>query len=143
MKQGVARYGGIGLVVVGTILSTHGRLAWSHEGPPIVGTVIDTLCYVEYGGPADVASEPFKRYLECSKRGVNSGHPVALKIDGQYYLVVDMRFQSMNTTLAPFMGQQITVHGTLLDADNLHVIAIEHLVDEHDKAPEAPTEHAH
>ena len=109
--------------------------AWAHNVPPRTGTVTDVLCYVEYNGPTDPSSKAYKQYLECAKRGIPAGHPVALKIDGQYYLVVDVRFQAMNATFVPLVGQQVTVQGHLLEADGLHVIAVERLFDESKETP--------
>ncbi len=105
---------------------------YAHEGAPISGVVIDPLCYVQYGGPSE-DSKRYGDYVDCTKRGIGAGHPMVLKVEDEYYYIVDMGFQPMNSMLAPFVAKSITVHGHLLNADKVHVIAIEHLVTDKDK----------
>ena len=119
-------------LALGALLVMSHRWLFAHEGPPISGKVVDLFCYVQYGGPSDEADKRFGEYKDCVQRNAGANHPLALKIEGDYYLAVDMGFQPMNSRLIPLIGQQITVHGHKLSADGVHVLAIEHLVDEQD-----------
>ena len=87
------------LLVFGVLLMMRPGFLSAHEGPPVSGRVVDLLCYVEYGGPADESSKRFGEYKDCVQRSAGANHPLALKIEGDYYLAVDMGFQPMNSRL--------------------------------------------
>ncbi len=116
--------------LVATLLMTSGGVAWAHEGhemeaagdQTLTGEVIDTFCYLSHGNEGRG-----KDHIGCARKCIESGLPVAIKVGDQLYLATMADHTAANTTLAPFAGEQVTVHGNVMEKDGQHLIAIEHV----------------
>jgi len=114
--------------VVGIVVLLSAGAAWSHEehhaaapggGQVLTGEVVDVFCYLSHGKDG-----LGKGHAGCAKKCISSGLPVALKVGDQLYLATMASHESANKTLAQWAGQQVTVHGTVMEADGQHLIAI-------------------
>ena len=118
-----------GLFVVG---ASHLVLAHEGSGPhdeaqelataqeqTLTGEVVDVMCYLSHGAQGQGSG-----HADCGKKCIKSGLPVALKVGDQLYLAAMSDHQAANGALADYAGKTVTVHGTVLDRDGQHLIAI-------------------
>ncbi len=116
--------------LVATLLTAGMGVAWAHEGHEVeaaneqtlTGEVMDVFCYLSHGEQGQG-----KDHVGCAKKCIESGLPVAIKVGDQLYLATMADHTSANNTLAPFAGEQVTVHGAVMEKDGQHLIAIEHV----------------
>ena len=111
-----------------------GAAVWAHEGheggaepvaentateQTLTGEVVDVFCYLSHG-----AEGLGKGHAGCAKKCIQSGLPVALKVGDQLYLAAMSSHDPANTTLANLAGEQVTVHGQVMEKDGQHLISI-------------------
>ena len=121
-------------LVIGAALAVSAGRAWAHEGhegaaepaventaseQTLTGEVVDVFCYLSHG-----AEGLGKSHAGCAKKCIGSGLPVALKVGDQLYLAAMASHDSANKTLSDFAGEQVTVHGQVMEKDGQHVIFI-------------------
>lgn len=85
----------------------------------LTGEVVDVFCYLSHGKEGLGAS-----HAGCAKKCIQSGLPVAIKVGDQLYLAAMDSHDPANAKLAAFAGQQVTVHGKVLEKDGQHLISI-------------------
>ena len=85
----------------------------------LTGEVVDVTCYLEHDKSARGLS-----HADCAKKCIKSGLPVAIKVGDQLYLAAKADHTPANTLLAPYAGQQVEVHGTVMEQDGQRLIAI-------------------
>ena len=123
-----------GLVAVVGVLGMSG-IAWAHEEhaggahetvaenttaeQTLTGEVVDVFCYLSHGKDG-----LGKGHAGCAKKCIQSGLPVALKVGDQLYLAAMDTHDPANKTLADFAGEQVTVHGRVMETDGQHLISI-------------------
>ena len=123
----------VGVVVAGMLLAgTTG--AWAHEGhermaeraaentareQTLTGEVVDVFCYLSHGKEGLGMG-----HAGCAKKCIKSGLPVAIKVGDQLYLAAMGDHTAANDKLAVLAGQQVKVHGTVMEKDGQHLIAI-------------------
>ncbi len=118
-----------GFVVAGTMVLLAG-IVQAHEehaaGPTgeqtLTGEVVDAFCYLSHGKEG-----LGKGHAGCAQKCIQSGLPVAIKVGDQLYLAAMSNHEPANKTLAQYAGQQVTVHGTIMEADGQHLISITHV----------------
>ena len=109
--------------------------AWAHEGHAgeaheqvtentgaeqvLTGEVVDVFCYLSHGKEG-----LGKAHAECATKCIRSGLPVALKVGDQLYLAAMSSHDPANKQLAELAGQEVTVHGHVMEKDGQHLIAI-------------------
>jgi len=132
---------GIWSIVLGFSLLAGTEVARAHEGHEatapgervLTGEVVDVMCYLSHGaeglGPA---------HAGCGKKCIQSGLPVAIKVGDRLYLAAMADHSPANAKLADLTGQQVEVHGTVMEKDGQHLIAISSI----EKAVGAPTAQA-
>ena len=116
------------VVLIGVLLCVNG-VAWAHEEHEhestssnvqmLKGEVVDVFCYLSHGKEG-----LGKDHAGCAKHCIKSGLPVAIKVGDTLYLASMADHTAANEKLADLAGQQVEVHGTLLEADGQHLIAI-------------------
>ena len=125
-----ALYGLLGAVCVVTITPV-----WAHEEhaggaqepaventateQTLTGEVVDVFCYLSHGKDA-----LGKGHASCAQKCIKSGLPVALKVGDQLYLATLASHDPANNKLVAFAGEQVTVHGQVIEKDGQHLIAI-------------------
>jgi hypothetical protein len=91
-----------------------------HKGKPvtIVGTVIDTGCYMSH----DAIGE---KHTECATTCAKAGVPLAI-VDGagKIYIPIAADHKNPNGQLMPFIEKKVKVTGTSLEKGGLEGIAI-------------------
>ena len=85
----------------------------------LTGEVVDVFCYLSHG-----AEGLGKNHAGCAKKCIGSGLPVAIKVGDQLYLAAMASHDAANATLVDFAGQQVTVHGKVMEQDGQHLISI-------------------
>ncbi len=105
------------LLLAGSALTAHEEHAGGAQ--TLTGEVVDVMCYLSHG-----ASGLGAGHADCGKKCVLGGLPVAIKVGDQLYLAVGSKHETANATLAPFVGQMVTVMGEVLERDGQHLIAI-------------------
>jgi hypothetical protein len=108
----------------------HAHEGHAHEGRPagavgeqtLTGEVVDTFCYLSHDKEG-----LGKGHASCAKKCIEGGLPVAIKVGDQLYLATMANHEPANKTLAALAGQQVTVHGKVLEQDGQHLIAITHV----------------
>ncbi len=122
-------------IAVGVALVIGGGVAWAHEEhagaaheaapentpaeQTLTGEVVDVFCYLSHGKEG-----LGKGHADCAKKCIQSGLPVALKVGDQLYLAALASHDPANKTLVDFAGEQVTVHGQVLEKDGQHLISI-------------------
>lgn len=104
--------------------------AWAHdEGKPeaggehvLTGEVVDVFCYLSHGEKGLGAG-----HATCAQHCIQNGLPVAIKVGDQLYLATMTDHNAANAKLADLAGHRVTVHGTILEGDGQHVIAISNI----------------
>ena len=122
------------VVLIGAALVVSVGRAWAHEGhegaaesaventpqeQTLTGEVVDVFCYLSHG-----AEGLGKGHAGCAKKCIQSGLPVALKVGDQLYLAAMAGHDPANKTLGDFAGEQVTVHGQVMEKDGQHLISI-------------------
>lgn len=123
--------------IVGILLVTSTARAWAdseheHGGAAqesvtedtqavqtLTGEVVDVFCYLSHGKEGLGAG-----HAGCAKKCIENGLPVAIKVGDQLYLATMANHEPANKALVAFAGQQVTVHGTVLEKDGQHLISI-------------------
>jgi hypothetical protein len=85
----------------------------------LTGEVVDVFCYLSHGKDGLGAG-----HASCAQRCIQSGLPVGIKVGDQIYVATMADHNPANAKLAVLAGQQVTVHGKVLEADGQHLIAI-------------------
>lgn len=83
----------------------------------LTGEVIDVVCYLGHGAKG-------QGHAGCAKKCIQSGLPVAIKVGDQLYLAAMADHTPANAALAEFSGQQVTVTGTVEEADGQDLVSI-------------------
>ncbi len=120
----------VGLIFVmgvTTVWAHEGAMGGSHEAAAentateqtLTGEVVDVACYLSHGKDG-----LGKSHVGCAKKCIESGLPVAIKVGNQLYLATMANHDPANTSLATFAGEQVTVHGQVMEKDGQHLIAI-------------------
>jgi hypothetical protein len=94
--------------------------AQSGQEQTLTGEVVDVLCYLSHDKDA-----LGKGHADCAKKCIGSGLPVAIKVGDQLYLAAMANHDPANKQLAEYAGEQVTVHGEVMEKDGQHLIAIE------------------
>lgn len=117
-----------------TVLVAAGAPVWAEEGhdahhaepapnvqgeQTLTGEVVDAFCYLSHGKEALE-----KGHAGCATKCISSGLPVAIKVGDRLYLAAMANHEPANKTLAALAGQQVVVHGTILEGDGQHLISI-------------------
>ena len=121
----VAAIGALGLG--GVVLAHEEHAGEAHEmaaentgaEQTLTGEVVDVFCYLSHGKEG-----LGKGHAGCAKKCIESGLPVALKVGDQLYLAAMATHDPANKTLAEFAGDQVTVHGQVMEQDGQHLISI-------------------
>ena len=85
----------------------------------LTGEVVDVFCYLGHGEKGRG-----KDHISCAQHCIKNGLPVAIKVGDQLYLAAMADHKPANESLVEFAGQQVTVHGQVMEADGQHLIAI-------------------
>ena len=124
-----------GLIMVGAALLAGAGVAGAHEEhaggahetvaenaaaeQTLTGEVVDVFCYLSHGKDG-----LGKGHADCAKKCIQSGLPVALKVGDQLYLAAMASHDPANNTLAGFAGEQVTVHGQVMERDGQHLVSV-------------------
>lgn len=114
-------------LVLGVLMAVGAAAVSAHEehaaGPggeqTLTGEVVDVFCYLSHGKDG-----LGKGHAACAKQCIGNGLPVAIKVGDQLYLAAMASHDPANKTLASLAGEQVTVHGTIMEQDGQHLIAI-------------------
>ena len=110
----------VGLLGMTAVAQAHEEHAADARGEQaLTGEVVDTFCYLSHGKDG-----LGKGHAGCAKKCIKSGLPVAIKVGDQLYLAAMASHDPANATLADFAGEQVTVHGQILEKDGQHLISI-------------------
>ena len=123
-----------GALIAGLVVAGYSTV-WAHEGhegsagetvaentpkeQTLTGEVVDVVCYLSHGKEGLGAG-----HAGCAKKCISSGLPVALKVGDQLYLAAMASHDPANNALVQFAGQQVTVHGLVLERDGQHLVTI-------------------
>ncbi len=113
------------IVVMGGVLVCGSTVVFAHEEPAasvsseqtLTGEVVDVVCYLDHGALG-------KGHAGCAKKCIQSGLPVAIKVGDHLYLASLADHAAANQKLAELAGQQVTVHGKIMERDGQHLIEI-------------------
>lgn len=101
----------------------HGAASPEHDATAqeqtLTGEVVDVFCYLDHGDEG-----LGKGHAGCAKKCIQNGLPVAIKVGEQLYLASMADHNPANHALAGLAGQQVTVHGKVMERDGQHLIAI-------------------
>ena len=89
------------------------------EEQVLTGEVVDVFCYLSHGKEG-----LGKGHADCAQKCIKSGLPVAIKVGDQLYLAAMDSHDPANKALADLAGEQVTVHGKVLEGDGQHLISI-------------------
>ena len=108
---------------------------WAHEGheggaqeevaentsveQTLTGEVVDVFCYLSHGKEGLGSG-----HADCAKKCIQNGLPVAIRVGDQLYLASMADHTPANQQLAGLAGRQVTVHGTVMERDGQHLVAI-------------------
>ena len=113
------------MLAVASTLLLGGLCASAHEehdqggAQTLTGEVVDVVCYLSHGKEG-----LGKGHAGCAKKCIQEGLPVAMKVGDQLYLAAMADHTPANAKLAALAGQQVTVHGVVMEADGQHLITI-------------------
>ena len=85
----------------------------------LTGEVVDVFCYLSHGKEG-----LGKGHAGCAKKCIHSGLPVAIKVGDQLYLASMADHTAANQKLADLAGQQVTVHGKIMERDGQKLISV-------------------
>ena len=120
--------------LLGAALAVSAGTAWAHEEhggahepaaentateQTLTGEVVDVVCYLSHGTDGLGTA-----HAGCAKKCIQGGLPVAIKVGDQLYLAAMASHEPANTSLAGLAGQQVTVHGQVLERDGQHLITV-------------------
>lgn len=125
--------------IVGVMVLIGAGMAWAHEAHEhggsapasepatsaapqeqvLTGEVVDVFCYLSHGKDG-----LGKGHASCAKKCIQSGLPVAIKVGDQLYLAAMASHDPANKTLVDFAGEQVTVHGQVMEKDGQRLISI-------------------
>ncbi len=130
------RYAGW-MIAVGLSIVASAPVAWAHQGmmgededhetvaentgteQTLTGEVVDVFCYLSH------EKEGLgKGHAGCAKKCIESGLPVAIKVGDELYLAAMADHNPANKMLVTYAGEQVTVHGQVLEKDGQHLISI-------------------
>ena len=111
---------GIGLAHEGHEASTEGAAENTGKEQTLTGEVVDVFCYLSHGAKEGLG----KGHASCAKHCIQNGLPVAIKVGDQLYLAAMSSHDPANTALADLAGEQVTVHGQVMELDGQHLISI-------------------
>lgn len=97
----------------------HEHEAAAPKEQTLTGEVVDVFCYLSH--PKDGIG---KGHAECAKKCIKNGLPVAIKVGDQLYLASMADHTAANEKLAELAAETVTVHGTVMERDGQHLIAI-------------------
>ena len=81
----------------------------------MTGEVVDMACYIDHNATGE-------KHADCAKKCITSGLPVGLKADdGKTYLLIG-EHKPLNTELAQYAAQKITVEGKVTSRDGINMI---------------------
>lgn len=81
----------------------------------VKGEVLDLVCYIDHDATG-------AKHADCAKKCINDGLPVGLKgEDGKTYLLVG-EHKPLNSELAKYAAQTITVKGKAVSRDGFNMI---------------------
>ena len=103
-------------------------MAWAHEGhdeheemaageQELVGEVVDVVCYLGHGALGS-------GHVDCAQKCIKSGLPVAIKVGDKLYLATKSDHTPANEMLVKYAGQQVEVHGKVLEGNGQRLIEI-------------------
>ena len=107
---------------------THGNAEQAHEmsatgsntgEQTLTGEVVDVFCYLSHGKMG-----LGKDHAGCAKKCITAGLPVAIKVGDQLYLATMANHEPANKAFVAFAGEQVTVHGKVMEQDGQRLIAI-------------------
>lgn len=116
------------VVLIGACMLWAAPAVWAHEGEmptgeqELKGEVVDIVCYLSHG-----AEGLGPKHAACAKKCLKGGLPVGLKVGDQIYLATMADHTAANAALVDHAGQQVTVHGTVMERDGQHLVAISHI----------------
>ena len=135
MKRSMSGMAGIGIALLLSIGASalghaheeheHGGTAMQSASTPsgqdqtLTGEVVDVLCYLSH--EKDALGQG---HADCAKKCIKNGLPVAIKVGDKLYLATMADHTSANKALAQYAGQQIEVHGKVLEGDGQRLVAI-------------------
>ena len=88
----------------------------------MTGEVVDVFCYLDHGKEG-----LGKQHASCAKKCIKGGLPVAIKVGDQLYLASMTEHEPANEVLADYAGQEVTVHGEIMERDGQKFIAVSHV----------------
>jgi hypothetical protein len=81
----------------------------------VKGEVLDMVCYIDHNATG-------AKHADCAKKCINDGLPVGIKgEDGKTYLLVG-EHKPLNSELAKYAAQTITVKGKYVSRDGFNMI---------------------
>jgi hypothetical protein len=116
------------IVILATVMAL--LIKWSERRPRpvmavqevfVTGEVLDMTCYIAFNlsGPA---------HAECAKVCIRNGEPAGIKAqDGKVYLLTGEPGQSINTKLAEFAAQVVTIRGKKSVRDGFAQLQVEEI----------------
>ena len=107
------------------LLGTTSGFAAAHEGHDhaaksgkLTGEVVDITCFMGHDGKGE-------KHAACAQKCIAKGLPVGLLVGNTLYAVVLDSHDSPNEKLAPFAGKLVTMTGTIVEKNGMHVIDME------------------
>jgi len=97
----------------------HERVPPAPHDQTLTGEVVDVFCYLSHGEEG-----LGKKHAGCAKKCIHGGLPVAIKVGDQLYLASMADHMPANDTLAKFAGQQVEVHGKIMERNGQRFIAV-------------------
>lgn len=102
-----------------------GGVARAHEGhdhasksATLTGEVVDITCLMDHDGKGD-------KHATCAQKCIEKGLPVGLLVGNKLYAVILGSHESPNEKLAPFAGKLVTMKGSVVEKNGMHVIDME------------------
>jgi hypothetical protein len=99
--------------------------AVAHEGHDhagkngkLSGEVVDITCFIGHEGKGE-------KHAACAQKCIAKGLPVGLLVGNTLYAVVLSSHDSPNDKLAPFAGKLVTMSGTIVEKNGMHVIEMD------------------
>ena len=100
----------------------HTQEAAAPEEDTLTGEVVDVFCYLSHAEKG-----LGKEHARCAKKCIKGGLPVAIKVGDQLYLASMAEHEPANEVLADYAGQEVTVHGEIMERDGQKFIAVSHV----------------
>jgi|SRR6185437_9526450 len=114
LKKGLFAALAAGLMAL-PMLAHESRAAADSQAVTVTGEVVDLACYLDHGAQGS-------KHAQCAKTCITSGLPVGLKgQDGKTYLLIG-EHKPVNSELAPYAGQTVTLRGKSVSRDGLNLL---------------------